>query len=292
MRSEFLVLLKRRKIVSGFSTSSDRAINQPPQKVTLKPILRNPRADLTPSVVLPTYHALSYAWGSGLQNCPIVINGREFPISADLRDALRHLQSDRSLLVNNLPILLWVDAICIDQGNAEERVTQVLRMKETYEGACKVIVWLGGEPERREATGRAASFLCDRIPLTVQDQVPVLARPDYFRNPENAPIMRTIGQDVMRRPWWWRMWVIQEVAVAKSLTVICNGHHFSWARLLYTTQWISLFEMDVMNTPAELAEENPFHPNILFKSEYRWRLGHGETISILELLDNASSCLA
>lgn len=165
-------------------------------------------------------------------------------------------------------------------------------MKETYEGACKVVVWLGDESDRREATGRAASFLCDRIPLTSDGRVPILERPDFFRDPENAPIMRTIGQDILRRPWWWRMWVIQEVAVAKSLTVICNGHHFSWERLLYTAQWISLFQMEVMNAPAEEAEENPYFPNITFKSLYRWKLEHGEAIPILALLENATSCLA
>jgi hypothetical protein len=165
-------------------------------------------------------------------------------------------------------------------------------MKETYEGACKVVVWLGDEPDRREATGCAASFLGDRIPLTSEGHVPILERPDYFRDPENAPIMRIIGQDILRRPWWWRMWVIQEVAVAKSLTVICNGHHFSWERLLYTAQWISLFEMEVMNAPAEEAEENPYFPNITFKSLYRWKLEHGEAIPILALLENATSCLA
>ena len=88
------------------------------------------------------------------------------------------------------------------------------------------------------------------------------------------------------------MWVIQEVAVAKSLAVICNGHHFSWERLLYTAQWISLFEMEVMNASEEEVEENPFFPNITFKALYRWKLEHGEPIPILDLLQNASSCLA
>jgi hypothetical protein len=211
-------------------------------------------------------------------------------ISTDLRNALHFLRSDRSL--NNLPILLWVDAICIDQKTDSEKAIQVLRMKETYEGACKVIVWLGDEPERREATGRAAAFLCDHIPLTSEGYVPILPKPNYFRDPENDTIMRTIGQDVMRQAWWWRIWVIQEVAVAKSLAVICNGHYFSWERLHYTVQWITLFQMDVLNASAELVKENPFFPNITFKALYRWKLEHGEAIGVLDLLENASSCLA
>ncbi len=89
-----------------------------------------------------------------------------------------------------------------------------------------------------------------------------------------------------------RMWVIQEVAVAKSLAVICNCYHFSWKRLLYTAQWISLFEMEFMNASAEEAKETPFFPNITFKSLYRWKLENGEPILILDLLENASSCLA
>jgi len=166
-------------------------------------------------------------------------------------------------------------------------------MKETYEDACKVIIWLGDKPERREATSRAASFLHERIPLTPDGLVPILERPDYFQNPTNRTIMSTIGQDVFRRSWWWRMWVIQEVAVAKSLVVICDGHHFSWERLLYTMQWMSMMQMDVANpTPEDVAEGNIFFPNIMFKSKYRWMLANDQTIPILELLENAASCLA
>ncbi|KAK4136076.1 hypothetical protein BT67DRAFT_375542 [Trichocladium antarcticum] len=42
---------------------------------------------------------------------------------------------------------LWVDALCIDQGSAEEKARQIPLMGEIYSGAGRVLAWLGGEQE-------------------------------------------------------------------------------------------------------------------------------------------------
>ncbi|KAH8878816.1 HET-domain-containing protein [Thozetella sp. PMI_491] len=261
-----------------------------PTRLTLRSEKR-PGSNLPDEEGRPAYHALSYAWGPGERDHQIFVNGTEFFVSADLEGILQYLRSNGSL--DTPTLLLWIDAICIDQANNREKSVQVSRMKETYENACDVIIWLGDKPERRESTGLAASFLSEHIPLGADGRVPVLQQPDYMKDPENATVMRTIGQDVLRRSWWWRMWVIQEVSVAKSVVVICDQHRFSWERLGYIATWIGLLRLEYMNAPPEdLAKGNSYLPNIRFKSLYQWKLMHGQEIPILELLQNASSCLA
>ncbi|OCK82378.1 HET-domain-containing protein, partial [Lepidopterella palustris CBS 459.81] len=85
----------------------------------------------------PTFDALSYAWGESTDVSLIEVNGVMVEINESLWDALHHLRSETKA------ITLWVDALCIDQQNAEEKSRQVPLMDEIYNRAQTVHVWLG-----------------------------------------------------------------------------------------------------------------------------------------------------
>ncbi|KAH9208075.1 heterokaryon incompatibility protein-domain-containing protein, partial [Leptodontidium sp. 2 PMI_412] len=85
----------------------------------------------------PEYEALSYVWGKPKVTESISLNGQPFNITTNLFLALRRLRHE------DKPRLLWIDAICIDQSNTQERQQQVSRMKEIYSCASKVTVWMG-----------------------------------------------------------------------------------------------------------------------------------------------------
>ena len=90
----------------------------------------------------PHYAALSYTWGSPGYTHHVSLNGQRFPIRQNLYDALDQISSTK--LVNRY---LWVDAICVNQGEnveaLDERSTQITLMRQIYEQAGKVLVWLG-----------------------------------------------------------------------------------------------------------------------------------------------------
>lgn len=65
----------------------------------------------------PRYTAVSYTWGNGTPSEHIFINGQPFPIRLNLWSCLHHLAQDKTAGWTHL----WVDAICIDQKNNEER---------------------------------------------------------------------------------------------------------------------------------------------------------------------------
>ena len=198
------------------------------------------------------------------------------------------------------PFYLWVDAICINQLDHREKSIQVVAMKKTYQDALQVIVWLGDRAESRKATRRAARFLEEFLPpLPDGGTLPVDPEEfrDVLRDSRVMDIMYIIGQNVLRRPWWWRMWVIQEVAVARSIVILCDGYRFSWDHLVLLSQWLSYLRADVMNaTEQDMAEGNHYLPNIRFKHGYRYNLvfaaDGGNEMPILDLLQNASSCQA
>jgi hypothetical protein len=85
----------------------------------------------------PTYYALSYRWGDESAQKRIILNGSKFPVRRNLYDALRFLQN------RDEDVLIWIDAICINQDDFEERSQQVRIMHLIYQRATKVVVWLG-----------------------------------------------------------------------------------------------------------------------------------------------------
>lgn len=92
------------------------------------------------------YEALSYTWGDKTPLATINLNGCAFKVRNNLEAALRHLRQEGAART------LWVDAVCIDQENLEERGREVVRMSSIYYHARSVIVWLGeGTPESDSA---------------------------------------------------------------------------------------------------------------------------------------------
>ncbi|OTB01578.1 hypothetical protein M426DRAFT_63793, partial [Hypoxylon sp. CI-4A] len=131
----------------------------------------------------PPFHALSYAWGDEPPTYEILLNGKPFPIRKNLYDALcdqSHLFPMKSMWNN-----FWIDAICINQEDDRERNHQVDMMSDIFSLADSVIAWLG--PESEDSNLALDTLTTRRF---AQDRSAILA---FFK-----------------RPYWLRMWVIQE----------------------------------------------------------------------------------
>ncbi|KAF3070244.1 hypothetical protein CFAM422_006775 [Trichoderma lentiforme] len=89
----------------------------------------------------PSFEALSYCWGDATDKLLIFCDGVPFPVTKNLESALRHLRQTEDERT------LWVDAICINQGNIPERNHQVSIMKDIYRKARLVVIWLGDADE-------------------------------------------------------------------------------------------------------------------------------------------------
>ena len=83
------------------------------------------------------YEALSYVWGSERCSIALSCNGRSFPVLQNLDEALRYLR-DRHQVRR-----LWIDYICINQGDKAERSQQVQQMGKIFHYASRALIWLG-----------------------------------------------------------------------------------------------------------------------------------------------------
>lgn len=180
----------------------------------------------------PSYEALSYAWGntSDTDMPCIICNGRERPIGRNLFEALQSLRYIDETRV------LWVDALCINQSDSHEKTDQVKAMVKIYENASRTLVWLG----RASPCSSNAMDIIERL-----DQVSVLwkeckvgkggvlTNKELIQNglPGITPAYRkpwTEFNTFFKRPWFRRVWVIQEVAVSKEVDMICGPRKASW----------------------------------------------------------------
>ncbi|KAK1758979.1 heterokaryon incompatibility protein-domain-containing protein [Echria macrotheca] len=151
------------------------------------------------------YEAVSYVWGSSDKPHPIGINGSILAVGANLYAALVQFR-DRFL-----DKILWVDALCINQQDKSERGHQVQHMAKIYHKADRVIVWLGdGTGGGEGAIERISELAADHVIRAVQDVV--------WSESDLEAAFRLLG-----RPWFRRVWVLQEVFAARHLRIRCGS---------------------------------------------------------------------
>ena len=212
-------------------------------------------ADLTGAT--RQYEALSYTWGDGTRKVPIVLNGAEFFVTENLRNGLRHLRREApEEAERQLP--LWIDAICINQEDTNERDAQVRRMKSIYEQADRVIIWLGmyNEPtdalcvlvgvnpryrvdDNSEAMARSALVLAFVLQEEANQQqtseVSIGLKDCNFAS--NLQVWLQLSR-LFHRPWFERLWIIQELAVSRKPIVRWGNLQMAWQKLEKAAQFI------------------------------------------------------
>ncbi|WAO93335.1 HET-domain-containing protein [Fusarium falciforme] len=163
----------------------------------------------------PTYLALSYVWGRPTTKRNLQINDRIFKIQPTVFDALRRFRAEFGAFS------IWIDAICINQDDLDERSAQVTVMRRIYESAKMVLVYLG-ETEK----GRELKHLFDSV-------MKFLPRSGECRdskidwnslNKYGLPdVLSSRWHQLVQffsHPWFLRVWTFQESLVARRSTFV------------------------------------------------------------------------
>ncbi|KAH4069868.1 hypothetical protein HBH70_076250 [Parastagonospora nodorum] len=250
------------------------------------------------------YTALSYVWGDATRTKPIQLGYHQLPtaepphgrvsatspgmgcyesfqVTTNLESALRHLRKRASERI------LWVDAICINQSDWEERLSQVEGMAAVYQNAVEVRIWLGSIHDVSVSTANLQEELENvqsrQVPIPGESSQPVLspeedtgavsgrrrkavetvllAARDYIMDEGHLSRQETgdnwfpdelafLGiQMIASRPWWRRVWVIQEATLPKQDPVMqCGRIEIKYRRFLESAKHC-MFQ----NAPSELS---------------------------------------
>jgi hypothetical protein len=212
------------------------------------------------------YEALSYVWGS--EEDPVTIKiGRRWSlrISQNLDGALRHLRSEVK------PRVLWVDAVCINQGDLQERAQQVTLMADIYRQASQTVVWLG--PEENEST-HALDFLDQLGRQVTVDWLMGIQRPAFgtemsrMWHKDQSLFMSSLLREraallaLIQRPWFERVWIRQEIFLSSRAIVKCGKREISWT--IMKNAVFLLYEKDVhfCVTERDREEERVFNDRL------------------------------
>jgi hypothetical protein len=163
------------------------------------------------------YAALSYVWGDEKDSRKIILNGRETTVTASLEKVLQAFSKDGEFEDD---FKLWVDAVCINQNDLDERARQLRRMRDIYGRAWAVIAWLGEESFRSDAAIQLLSDLAAMSHVDLGHQIEACLRkePDYLGRGCWLAL-----QDLMERAYWYRLWIIQEMIMGASATWVRCG---------------------------------------------------------------------
>lgn len=177
------------------------------------------------------YKALSYTWGelehpTGGGAICVYINGHKVSVKETLFSALYQIRSS-----STTDVILWVDALCINQGDPAEKAHQIRQMGKVYAIAEEVLIWLGPGNDNIKSLmdlinwvhGRALEAAIesreDWVTLYQQAMKEPPAQIGFLARDKQAEGF----QELVTRHWFKRVWVLQEVANASLATIMCGS---------------------------------------------------------------------
>ena len=208
------------------------------------------------------YHALSYCWGSQYRTRPIIRDGQALSVTPNLESALRRLRAP------DVARDFWIDQLCIDQDNMQEKEQQIGLMTDIYRLSCKLMIWLGDDGEETRKAHKIIGRLLKLDPF---------ARPEHKNSNDDRQLQTKGGIDLdqlkshglpgakdpgwqelrnlLSRPWFSRIWTIQEAASAADAD-------FLWGKE-YTLNWESM--VTIMRLVWEHLPKTLLGPDIVLR---------------------------
>jgi len=216
-----------------------------------------------------TYAAISYVWGDANARVPIICDGKIVKVTVNLADGLRHIRDHTEFR------FVWADAICIDQEDDVEKGHQVKRMGMVYEHAVEVVVWLGKDDERiaedcfnliRETN----EYLDHQLEIyDLASKIPTMTRasPISFEKVRWNKV-----QKLANLPWFSRLWVLQEAALAKQCQLLWGQHQLNLAELCEICAFFT-YRPDLPNLVGLLSMgrvQTTFHAQCTYRTIKTW----------------------
>lgn len=197
------------------------------------------------------FHALSYCWGTESAVRHVNCNGRALRVTQNLYLALQQLRMQSDVRY------MWIDAVCINQNSITERNHQVPLMRQIYQKAATVIVWLGEEDDTTILalqTMQGIFKTCclkmfgdrsfEQWLVKLQEEEPwrmlrtniaKTVSPEWPGDPKTcARALRSF----FGRPWFYRVWVIQEVQGCPDIMLQVGAKTLPWDVAALSATWV------------------------------------------------------
>ncbi|KAJ9609806.1 hypothetical protein H2200_006134 [Cladophialophora chaetospira] len=187
----------------------------------------------------PFYVALSYEWGDPSLEVDIELDGKIHRIRHNLFLLLQQLLLKEKSLIENGQLRLWVDALCINQANLEEKGHQIARMESIFRQADSVIAWLGWVSEWSLQAFKHISSLPERL-YYPQNEL------NYFEADDlTLPAKLKLVLRLLKLSYWERRWILQELHLAREVTVLSNAGELPWFKFQHFFRKMDEWKTDI-----------------------------------------------
>lgn len=244
----------------------------------------------------PAYQCLSCTWGPSIPGQQTVPDAEawfvnESPLADDkfhqtkvaITPSLQEFLDEFRRRNPDDVCYLWIDALCINQEDLNERAAQVQLMARIYSSCDKVIAWLGAEDE----ASRAAAMIAQKTRFITKDDLASVREwyLEYERTNHEQPRVKMherlglVGADwlafafFMNRNWFYRKWILQEAYLASALVFWCGGGvEFRPRDLLIAIRYTSYEKWwdPITATPDDPLARRCVVPRRVYKSWFMW----------------------
>ncbi|CAN8096987.1 unnamed protein product [Discula destructiva] len=193
----------------------------------------------------PRFIALSYVWGEHkLHSETITVDGQSCSVIESIHPMLS-LLCDHRILRNET--WFWIDYLCINQSDSTERATQVALMGRLYRLAFRTIVWLG------ELSPEVEGAMDTLYQIAAWPRKPTVDARDLLRD-SVTPAQWDALSHWMDRPWWTRVWTLQEFLIPNRLVFHCGGESITKAK--WASAIAAMYDYRVSGRPQRKAFGN------------------------------------
>lgn len=182
------------------------------------------------------FTALSYTWGDPSILREITIDKRPFHVILSVHAVLEAIRENPSFASQYSPYAdswWWIDGICINQGDAAERTSQVQLMGKIYRDAHRTVGWLG---RGASGTDDEGDLFTERAEQAIKDLNRLCEYgEDVYKEPQGLAALREAVKlvdwptavEIWNRPWWGRVWTLQEFLIPSRFEYWCGKQHMT-----------------------------------------------------------------
>lgn len=173
----------------------------------------------------PAYTAISYAWGDASDMTKIKIRDENYPVFVEVPISKSLYYALEALRKKGEDVLVWADALSIDQQNWDEKNQQLSLMAGIYKKAKYVAVWLGPEADDSDL----ATALLQNVATAAQSGAGRIQVKNIFPSGAKDQSLPALAA-LFERDYWNRLWIVQEIFNAVSVSVYCGSSQpLPWA---------------------------------------------------------------